>query len=79
MSSSDQITSSNHLVVVCSSAGGIEALSVLVSTLPTDFPTDKTTYRGTSEQFCSSLSYRIAHQATRHAPLLRSWISVALS
>lgn len=38
MNTSDQITSSNHLVVVGSSAGGIEALSILVSTLPADFP-----------------------------------------
>ena len=28
----------DHLVIVGSSAGGIEALSILVSTLPTDFP-----------------------------------------
>lgn len=35
----DNVTSSNSdLVVVGSSAGGIEALSILVSTLPADFP-----------------------------------------
>ncbi len=38
MSTSDQTKSSDRLVVVGSSAGGIEALSVLVSTLPADFP-----------------------------------------
>ena len=38
MSMSEQATSSGRLVVVGSSAGGIEALSVLVSTLPVDFP-----------------------------------------
>jgi two-component system CheB/CheR fusion protein len=39
MSASEQsYASPNDLVVVGSSAGGIEALSVLVSTLPTDFP-----------------------------------------
>jgi two-component system, chemotaxis family, CheB/CheR fusion protein len=38
MSTSDQITYSDRLVIVGSSAGGIEALSILVSTLPTDFP-----------------------------------------
>jgi two-component system, chemotaxis family, CheB/CheR fusion protein len=38
MSTSDQITSSDRLVIVGSSAGGIEALSILVSTIPADFP-----------------------------------------
>src|SRR5438034_3139605 len=39
MSDRENVTSSNgDLVVVGSSAGGIEALSILVSTLSTDFP-----------------------------------------
>jgi two-component system CheB/CheR fusion protein len=38
MSTSDQRPSSDRLVVVGSSAGGIEALSILVSTLSADFP-----------------------------------------
>jgi len=38
MSTSDQTASSDDLVIVGSSAGGIEALSILVSTLPADFP-----------------------------------------
>jgi len=38
MSTSDYTTSADRLVVVGSSAGGIEALSVVVSTLPPDLP-----------------------------------------
>jgi two-component system, chemotaxis family, CheB/CheR fusion protein len=38
MSTSDYTTEASRLVIVGSSAGGIEALSVLVSTLPPDFP-----------------------------------------
>jgi two-component system CheB/CheR fusion protein len=38
MSTSDYTTEASRLVVVGSSAGGIEALSMLVSTLPPDFP-----------------------------------------
>jgi two-component system, chemotaxis family, CheB/CheR fusion protein len=63
MNTRDQITS-NHLVVVGSSAGGIEALSILVSTLPADFPAPIVLAQHLDPQRPSNLAAILQRRAT---------------
>jgi two-component system CheB/CheR fusion protein len=60
-----ETASASHLVVIGASAGGIEALSTLVSTLPADFPAPLVIAQHLDPRQPSHLQEILAHRCLR--------------